>query len=100
MENLALFQKVNVTMVAFGRVAIVGYAGEPFTEYADVLRQAFPELFILTACNCNGAQGYLPSAAAFEEGGYEAGSTSFTSVTPEILQGEAKAKLKRHIERL
>ena len=100
MENLALFQKVNVTLVAFGKVAIVGYAGEPFTEYADVLRTAYPQLFILTACNCNGAQGYLPSAAAFEEGGYEAGSTSFTSVTPAILQTEAKAKLKRHIETL
>ena len=100
MENLALFQKVNVTMVAFGRVAIVGYAGEPFTEYADVLREAFPELFILTACNCNGAQGYLPSAAAFEEGGYEAGSTTFTSTLPAVLQGEAKEKLKRHIEKL
>ena len=99
MENLALFQKVTVTLVAFGRVAIVGYAGEPFTEYADVLRQAYPELFILTACNCNGAQGYLPSAAAFEEGGYEASSTSFTSAVPTVLQGEAKEKLKRHIEK-
>lgn len=100
MENLALFQKVNVTMVAFGKIAIVGYAGEPFTEYADVLREAFPELFILTACNCNGAQGYLPSAAAFEEGGYEANSSSFTVSTPSVLQGEAKAKLARHLEKI
>lgn len=100
MENLALFQKVTVTLVAFGRVAIVGYAGEPFTEYADVLREAYPELFILTACNCNGAQGYLPSAAAFEEGGYEAASSAFTLVTPDLLQSEAKAKLKRHLKKL
>ena len=100
MENLALFQKVNVTMVAFGKIAIVGYAGEPFTEYADVLRLAYPELFILTACNCNGSQGYLPSAAAFGEGGYEANSTVFTVELPTVLQGEAKAKLARHIEKL
>lgn len=100
MENLALFQKVNVTLVAFGRIAFVGYAGEPFTEYADVLREAFPELFILTACNCNGAQGYLPSAAAFSEGGYEVSSTVFTVGTPALLQGEAKAKLARHLEKL
>ena len=100
MENLALFQKVPVTMVAFGKIAIVGYGGEPFTEYADVLREAYPELMILTACNCNGAEGYLPSAAAFSEGGYEASSTNFTPVTPAVLQGEAKAKLARHLEKL
>ena len=100
LENASLFQRVNVTLVAFGKIAIVGYSGEPFTEYADVLRAAFPELFILTACNCNGAQGYLPSAAAFDEGGYEANSSSFTRVLPELLQGEAKAKLARHLEKL
>jgi hypothetical protein len=100
LENASLFQRVNVTLVAFGKIAIVGYSGEPFTEYADVLREAYPELFILTACNCNGAQGYLPSAAAFDEGGYEANSSSFTRVLPELLQGEAKAKLARHLEKL
>ena len=100
LENASLFQKVNVTMVAFGKIAIVGYAGEPFTEYADVLREAYPQLLILTACNCNGAQGYLPSAAAFDEGGYEANSTAFSPATPSILQTEAKEKLQRHIEKL
>ena len=100
MENLALFQKVTVTMVAFGKVAIVGFGGEPFTEYADVLREAFPRLIVFTACNCNGAQGYLPSAAAFREGGYEAASSSFTAGTPDLLQGEAKAKLARHLKKL
>ena len=100
MENYTLFQKVPVTMVAFGKIAVVGYGGEPFTEYADVLREAYPDLTILTACNCNGAQGYLPSEKAFEEGGYEARTTNFTPATPTLLQGEAKAKLARHIEKL
>ncbi len=100
MENYTLFQKVPVTMVAFGKIAVVGYGGEPFTEYADVLREAYPDMTILTACNCNGAQGYLPSEKAFEEGGYEARTTNFTPATPSLLQGEAKAKLARHIEKL
>ena len=100
MENYTLFQKVPVTMVAFGKIAVVGYGGEPFTEYADVLREAFPDMMILTACNCNGAQGYLPSEKAFEEGGYEARTTNFTPATPTVLQGEAKAKLARHNEKL
>ena len=37
---------------------------------------------------------------AFEEGGYEARTTNFTPETPTMLQGEAKAKLARHIEKL
>ena len=100
MENYLLFQKVPVSMVAFGQLAILGYGGEPFTEYADVLRQAHPELFILTACNCNGSQGYLPSAAAFDEGGYEACTTSFTPETPALLQGLAKKLLAEHKAKL
>ena len=100
MENYLLFQKVPVSMVAFGQLAILGYGGEPFTEYADVLRAAHPELFILTACNCNGSQGYLPSAAAFDEGGYEACTTSFTPETPALLQGLAKKLLAEHKAKL
>ena len=100
LENASLFQRVNVTLVAFGKIAIVGYSGEPFTEYADVLREAYPELFILTACNCNGSQGYLPSAAAFDEGGYEACTTSFTPETPALLQTLAKKLLAEHKAKL
>ncbi len=100
MEDKPLFQKVPVSMVAFGELAFLGYGGEPFTEYATVLRQAYPELFILTACQCNGSQGYLPSAAAFSEGGYEACTTNFTPDTPVLLQGLAKELLALHKAKL
>ena len=100
MEDKKLFQKVPVTMVAFGELAFLGYGGEPFTEYANVLREAHPELFIVTACNCNGSEGYLPSAAAFQEGGYEACTTSFTPETPALLQGLAKKLLAEHKAKL
>ncbi|MBQ3075000.1 MAG: hypothetical protein IJC26_02940, partial [Clostridia bacterium] len=74
--------------------------GEPFTEYDRILRRANPKLFLLTACNCNGSEGYLPTAVAFEEGGYEARTTSFTPETPELLQGLANRLLARHQEKL
>ena len=99
-EDKKLFQKVPVSMVAIGDFAVLGYGGEPFTEDADVLREAHPELFLLTACNCNGAEGYLPSAAAFSEGGYEACTTSFTVNTPDLLQGLAKKLLAEHKAKL
>ncbi len=100
MDNLTLMQKVPLSMVAFGKVAIVGYGGEPFTEYADVLREAFPDLFILTACNCNGAQGYLPSVSAFKEGGYESRSSNFTPEVAPTMQGAAKEMLAAHVNAL
>jgi len=97
MDRLKLMQKVPVSVVAFGKIAIVGYGGEPFTEYAVKVREAFPELFVLTACLAGGAQGYLPSAAAFEEGGYEAAASNFTPAVAPVLQGAAIDMLKEYL---
>jgi hypothetical protein len=99
MENVTLVQKVPVSMVAFGKVALIGYGGEPFTEYATIPRNAVPELFVLSACLANGGQGYLPSTDAFAEGGYEARTTNFTEVTAPTLQNAATAMLKEHLEK-
>ena len=88
-------QTIPVTVVAFGKVAIVGYAGEPFTEYAVNPRNAFPDLIVLTACLANGAQGYFPSASAYEEGGYEACSSNFRPVVAQTLQNAALELLKK-----
>ena len=97
MESVPLLQRVPVSIVAFGKVALVGYGGEPFTEYADVLREAFPKLHIMTACLANGAQGYLPSVSAFQEGGYEALTTNFTETVAPVLQSCAIDMIKRAI---
>jgi len=94
MDNVSLVQKVPVSMVAFGKVALIGYGGEPFTEYATNPRDAVPELFVLTACLANGGQGYLPSVSAFKEGGYEAVTTNFTETVAPVLQNCAIEMLK------
>ncbi len=94
MGKLTLFQQVPVTVLSFGKVAIVGYGGEPFTEYAQNVRKANPHLFVLSACLANGSQGYLPSKSAFEEGGYEAHSTNFTIGVADSAQETADRFLK------
>ncbi len=98
MENVTLIQKVPVSMIAFGKIAIIGYGGEPFTEYAVTPRNAVPELFVLSACLANGAQGYLPSTEAFAEGGYEARTTNFTDTVAPTLQNAAIEMLKDHLK--
>lgn len=96
MEYATLIQKVPVSIAAFGSVALIGYGGEPFTEYADIPRKAVPELFVLSACLTNGAQGYLPSVSAFEEGGYESRTTNFTAAVAPALQNTAIELLREH----
>lgn len=89
MPRTALVQTVPVTVVSFGDVAILGYAGEPFTEYAVKPRAMFPELHVMSACLANGSQGYLPSSDAFAEGGYEASSSEFSAALAPTLQSIA-----------
>ena len=96
MEKATLVQRVPVTLLAFGKIALIGYGGEPFTEYADIPRAAVPDLFVLSACLANGAQGYLPSVSSFEEGGYESRTTNFTAVVAPTLQNAAIDLLKEH----
>ena len=91
-------QTIPVTVVSFGKVVILGYAGEPFTEYAVNLRNAFPDLIVLTACLANGAQGYFPSAEAYAEGGYEASSSEFDPSIAPTLQGVAKELLQNVVD--
>ncbi len=77
-KNAPLYQKVPVTVFSLGEILFVGFGGEPFTHYATALREQLPEKKVITACCCNGHEGYLPTEQAFIEGGYEASSSPFT----------------------
>ncbi|MBR7164642.1 MAG: neutral/alkaline non-lysosomal ceramidase N-terminal domain-containing protein [Clostridia bacterium] len=98
LRDETLFRKVPVSMVAFGKVALIGFGGEPFTEYATRTRASAPDLFVICACCTNGGQGYLPTKSAFEEGGYEARSSRFTPCVADLLPETAAALLKAHQE--
>ena len=77
-ESMTIYRKLPVTVIGIGDVAIVGFGGEPFTEYGAAARAAAGGKFTLTFCATNGYQGYLPSAKAFSQGGYETASSRFT----------------------
>jgi len=47
----------------------------------------------------NGGQGYLPTAQAFEEGGYEAFSSRFTPILQEKLMGAVRELLEAYREK-
>lgn len=73
-----LYQKIPVTALRVGEIGFVGFGGEPFTHYSTAVRERFPARVVIAACCANGFQGYLPTAKAFVQGGYEAISSPFS----------------------
>ena len=83
-------QRLPISFISFGKIAIFGLGAEPFTDYADFARAYAPNRFILTACLANGAQDYLPSGAAYSEGGYEARVANFSQEVVDIVKTTTK----------
>ena len=73
-----IYQQIPVTVMKLGGFAFVGFGGEPFTHYATAVREACPDVTVISSCLCNGDEGYLPTKNAFAEGGYEANSSPFS----------------------
>ena len=61
------------------------------------MREASPYPFTMACCLVNGMEGYLPTYAAFAEGGYEARSSSFTpGVGEELMAGQLRLLRELH----
>ena len=75
--------------IAFCGLAVVGLPGEPFNEIGKQVRKnaKFPVTCVL--CNSNGSVGYIPTAQAHDQGGYEAHNTPFRKGTAEQLADTA-----------
>ena len=71
------FQQIPVSVLRLGSFAFVGFGGEPFTRYGIAVRENCPDVTVITACCANGYEGYLPTAQALGEGGYEANASPF-----------------------
>ena len=84
-----IYSYVTLTVFGIGDVLFVGFGGEPFTEYMHRLRREVPCAMLLTGCNTNGSVGYLPTKAAFEEGGYESRGTAFVPELEELVIAKA-----------
>ena len=76
-KNDLLFQQITTALLGIGKVAFVGFGGEPFTKYAQNARDAAKDLYVVAACLTNGAAGYLPTREAFAQGGYEVNAGKF-----------------------
>ena len=79
---------MNFLGIAIGNVALFGIPGEPFTGVGRGLKEAEGWDLVLPCCLTNGCRGYFPMIDAYEEGGYEARSSSFKAGSAELIVTE------------
>ena len=92
-EEMSIYRHLPVSVLRIGDVVIAGFAGEPFTDYGREVRRVAGDRFAIALCLTNGYQGYLPTAKAFEEGGYEAANSHFTPTLQAQAIGAVEALL-------
>lgn len=64
-------QPFEVQGIRIGNVAFVALPGEVFIEYGLNIQKASPMAHTVVLAYSNGCIGYVPTAAAYPEGGYE-----------------------------
>lgn len=80
--------EAEVQGLALGQLLIVALPGEPFVEIGQRIRQTVGDP-VLVAGYSNGYLGYLPTAQAHTEGGYEAVVSPFAPQTEDLLVASA-----------
>ena len=88
LENAPDTLPLLMSAIRIGRVALVGIPGEPFTGVGIGLKQTEGYDVVLPCCNANAKEGYFPMKDSYDEGGYEARSSSFKSGVAERLVEE------------
>ncbi len=77
-----------------GEIAFAGFQGEPFVEIGRRVEGVSPFEMTVVTCLTNGGGGYFPTSQAYDEGGYEARSSSFKKGVDNILVENFDTMLK------
>ena len=94
LENGPESFEMNLTGVQIGPVALIGIPSEVFTEIGVRIKDTDGWSAILPCCLVNGSDcGYVPTQAAYDEGGYEARSAHYKRGADDIVVAGSKALL-------
>jgi len=77
--------RIDVGCLHLGRARVLHLPGELFVEYQLAAKQMRPDLFVAMAAYGDYAPGYIGTAKAYTEGGYET-SPQASNVAPEVEQ--------------
>ena len=89
---------LNMIGLRIGSVAFIAIPGEPFTDIGRQIKDTPGWDMILPCALTNGSNGYFPMKSAFDEGGYEARTSTYRGgVAEEIIKTgkEILAELKK-----
>ena len=93
LENGPDFFDMELSGVAVGPVALLGIPGEPFNGVGLGLKAAEGWELVCPTCLTNGSEAYFPMRECYEEGGYEARSSSMKAGCAELIIEEGTALL-------
>lgn len=85
--------KINFTCLEMGTARLVSLPGEPFIEYQLAAKKMRPDLFVTVAGYSDYAPGYICTAEAYKEGGYEPGMASGVTADAEKVMMKTIEKL-------
>ena len=83
----------EVQALRIGDVALVGGAGEVFIEIAQAVQERSPFDHTMYLGYTNGDVGYIPTAAAYSEGGYEVDSAHFHYSLPAAVAPDSAGRV-------
>lgn len=96
MERTKQGKKIDISCLKLGNARMMHLPGECFIEYQLAAKAMRPDLFVTVAAYGDYAPGYIGTAEAYNEGGYETGQAS--AVTPEaekVLLNAMKQLLRK-----
>lgn len=88
-ERVMPFQAIRI-----GDVALVGIPVEPFSAIGVAVKEASPFTTTFFSGYTNGANAYLPTAEAYDEGGYEVWITPYAPEAAQVAIDESIKLLK------
>ena len=89
--------KVNIWVqtIKIGDIIFQGLPLEPFIEYGDRIKSLNPNKKIILSGYTNCIHGYLPTAKAYEEGGYETRNTPLSPESEELILDICDSEIKK-----
>lgn len=86
--------EVEIQILKIGDLCFVGLPGEVFVEIGTSIKGQSGIENLYTISLANDSPGYIPIAIAYDQGGYESGSTPFAKGSGEILRDAALELVK------
>lgn len=96
-DSRATTEIAQLSAISFGDIALVGVPYEMFDTNGIELREASPFKTTIVITGCGGSAGYVPSALAVPNGGYEVYTTPWEFGTGELVVQELVRMLREHI---